>query len=695
MRNRKKVYFAITPCSMYPYIIPYTWGLLRAYAEQESAIKDEYEFVDPFYYGVMMSAESILNRIKIDEPFILACSCFIWNFNLHMKICRIVKERFPKCVTLIGGPYIPHKYLNEGFFEKHPYIDLVGHGNGEIIFRDILLELLKDKPELDNVKNISINDKGHALYTGKPTVKLHKTLNKENFPSPYLNGYFDDIVYRMKMNISESKKIRGMITGLIETQRGCGHNCIYCSWPNQDIHKIDDNRVYEELEYLASLDIQSILLADSNYGLSRRDVEIAKKIVEIHDRTGKLSHVATTFSKRYDISLEIGKILSKLGNDNNILLKGINLPIQSTSENVLEAVNRKNYSFDEFRNKHELFDKENIPTLTDMMLPLPEETRGSFMKGMCDLLEVAPETQIRLFLWLLTPDSRAYEHDYREKYGLEYIERDQFSRGLYKVPADEHPTGLYVVQTRTMTKKDWVDCKVFHEIVIAVLHNGAYTKFLSVYLNESGINSFHGFYIDLYEYFSEKPSTLIGSIITKNKLMAGKFITNEEETEFVQPMFQDDLKSFLFKFKNMAVYGNNSDWAWLKISERIDDFYGEIKEYLISKGIDVNDPAMNDLFDFQKDIMLALDYDPSKCKSKVYNYNWPGYFNRKSGLNGVKTEVTFTDQNMGSMGEDRLVAGSHYDFSKAAVGNIGYEGIIRRYHHQFDMMKVKEFTREL
>ena len=123
--------------------------------------------------------------------------------------------------------------------EECSYIDYLLHGEGEIVFRRLLRSLIN----LDNAEEIP----GISMRTESGIITNPEMISTEcNYPSPYLKGYFDDI-------IKENPDTDFM--ALIETSRGCPNSCAYCDWSNMKskIRKFPLERIYGEIEWLIAL----------------------------------------------------------------------------------------------------------------------------------------------------------------------------------------------------------------------------------------------------------------------------------------------------------------------------------------------------------------------------------------------------------------------------------------------------------
>src|SRR4029077_15496373 len=98
----------------------------------------------------------------------------------------------------------------------------------------------------------------------------------DDIPSPWLTGIQDEF-------------FDGKLAPLMETNRGCPFTCTFCvqgtRWYTK-VHNFSKERIHEELQYVArkirekSPTMQTLRIADSNYGMFERDIEISSYIGE-------------------------------------------------------------------------------------------------------------------------------------------------------------------------------------------------------------------------------------------------------------------------------------------------------------------------------------------------------------------------------------------------------------------------------
>src|SRR4029077_16831436 len=93
-------------------------------------------------------------------------------------------------------------------------------------------------------------------------------------PSPFLDGVFDDEKYTWM---------------LIETNRGCPFKCTYCYWgaaTGDRVYRYDNERIERELEWISRSGCWYLFIADANWGMLKRDVELSRRLVSYHKQYG-------------------------------------------------------------------------------------------------------------------------------------------------------------------------------------------------------------------------------------------------------------------------------------------------------------------------------------------------------------------------------------------------------------------------
>ncbi len=633
--------------------VPYAYGFLRSYAEQDPVIAQAYHWQPPL--TTLETVDSVVSAIV--DPDLLCLSCYVWNHNQQMAVARRIKARYPACMVVCGGPHVPGHPGD--FFSRFPQADVLVHGEGEIPFAALLRERLEPDPHLERLQGITFNQAGRVITTSAG-VRLGKHLP---VPSPYLNGSLDSFLGERN----------GNRIALWETNRGCPFACCFCDWGVRTQNKVrlhDLSRVAREIDYLASKQVADIYITDSNFGLFKRDFQIAEMLVDARRRTGFPKRVRIQFAKT---SNETVFAISRLLVENDMLW-GTTLSMQSVDADVLAAVARPHVEIGEYADLKNRYQQHQIPTYTELILGLPEETRESFVNGICRLLEVGMHDDIRVFELALLPNAPLSQPGMRARYGLE----TRFKPIRLTEPGFEREMVELVFGTRSMSYADWADCLLFAEAIQA-LHNGAFTRFLAIYLHRQGLLGYREFYEGLLARMIADGRGIAG-VFGRVKRLIDDYHDDPDMPQVNRILTQPDMLAFLRSYHPTRKGWPLWTWLWLRLSEDQHAFYQAVAQALASMGLDI-DPTLRDLLHYQQEIMLTPRYDPGKGKVVVCSYNWHDYFFAAADLMPVKTTLRFVDRHMGPAHQYPLIAHDRQAFVTAAIGHSYPYSKFRHFFH--------------
>ncbi len=583
--------------------IPYASGCIAAYAFADETIKKDCRLA-----GFVFTHEPIEEAVKkMKNPFIAAFSCSVWNYEYNKVLAGELKKAYPEVKIIFGG----HNVLRDfGTFDECADADILIYREGEEAFRQTVLSLLGEG-DLSGVANIAFKKDGEYIKTHEASFCLSE------YPSPYLNGMFDSIVDG-KTNFS----------AILETNRGCPFKCSFCDWGTlgSRVRLFPMERVKAELDWIAAHGIEYVYCADGNFGLFDRDEEIAEYIISLKKKTGFPKNFRVCFTKnRTEFVKKICKRFNEYGLD-----KAQTLSFQSLSPAVLENIGRKNISLEHFRELMNEYSRLGISTSSELILGLAGETKESFTKGICDLLEYGQHKAIQVYTCDLLPNSEMGSPEYVEKFGIETV-RTPFSQAhcnaKEKREIEEYNTT--VIKTNTLSTEDWVYCVVFACLVQA-FHNIGFFRTVAVFLrNERNIDYFT-VYSDILEYSFATPRSACGSVAMLIKNFAEGM--SKGKNPWAVPC--EPLGDICWQFDEIY---------FLKSLEKADEIFGELEEFVASKyGFDAK---LRAVFDYQRNILKRPGRTLSEIESDYdfYRYFQGVYNGRAVSLRKEKTVLSFTD----------------------------------------------------
>lgn len=579
----KKVYFVQANLSYgKAYYLPYATGCLAAYAWQFESIKNEYEATKFFF-----KRDSVENTLaQIVDPAVVAFSCYTWTFEYNKKLAAAVREKYPDCLIIFGGHSISK---NVDVFPSLPYVDILMYGEGERDFKSILEQFNTEEKDFSVIPNISYRKNGNIYTT--PEKQYY---DLENYLSPYLEGYFEDIVI-------ENPGVE--FCAVVETNRGCPYNCAYCDWCyTVDIRQFPMEKVQKEILWCSKNKVEYIFCADSNFGILKRDLDIARFVAEVKKQTGYPHIFNNCFAKNSnDVVFEISKLFYE-----NKINKAATLAYQTVCDNALKNVNRKNFTMEAFSELVAKYNESNIPTYTEMILGLPGETYESFCEGLCKLIEAGQQSALTVYYCQVYPNSLMGKKEYRDEYGIKTA-RVPLNYLHSTMPSEEDITEYtdIIVETKDMPFSDMIKSIMFCTCLQCFHHIGL-LKFFAIYVRKELGIPYLDFYRSLLDFIFSSEGTFLNSLFESFRKECSDF-SNGEWSYYNEKY--GEIGWFL------------EEGAFLEIVSDYETFWAEIIPFL--KSFNIDEEIFEQLVRFQKFVIRL----PGQEKvSAEFEYDFYEYF---------------------------------------------------------------------
>lgn len=530
----------ITEFNIFERMLPLVSGYLQAYASADPDIRDGVVF-DNYSTTVGTPLPDIVAELTSRDADVYAFSCYLWNMRLVRSVVRALLSTHPDAYILLGGPQVM-RFAEEYLDPEHERL-LLCNGEGERSFHDFLTAVLQPEPDFSSARGLSFY-RGGELVT---TQAAERVSSLEEIPSPFLTGVFEGD-YRM---------------AVLETNRGCPFRCAFCYWgaaTNDRVYKFDEDRIRDELTWLSDNGVPLLYLADANWGMLKRDVELARHIAALKEKQGVPFYVYFAAAKNSpDRVAEIANIFSEAA-----MLNTQPISMQSLNESTLEAVDRKNIKRSAYERLQDDLNREEISSYIELIWPLPGETLTSFKDGIEQLCELKAAHII------------AYPHMLLHNTPLS---RRQDELGLVTRSVDDAVSEAeLIVSTNEVDYDDFRDGLRFFYGVLALYNPRVLTR-LAAYLHKGGLASYATVIGGFAEYVAGNGKTAFGrfcesSIEAANYYEVSNYPTvyhinlHEARAEFDetlfgyasrQPFFDDDGARFLFEVDFIAkpyVYSN-------------------------------------------------------------------------------------------------------------------------------------------
>jgi len=586
---------------------PYSIAMLETFLQSSDHINQNFKFGKTFVFREHV--EEDINKCKNSD--ILLCSCYVWNWEITIHLAKQVKKINPNCLIIFGGPQVPED--TTGFFEKHPFVDILVHGEGEKIIENIFNTYLGDK-DFSNVKGITTKE-FKTTFEGRIN-------DLDILPSPYLTSNIWELV----------EKVEGVkwICSW-ETHRGCPYLCTFCDWGSATFTKMrrfSEERLFKELEWFAENKIGYIDCCDANFGIFfERDLRLGRKLKELaltkkFPQTFQQSWAKNSSEK----IIPIAKELQEGG-----LLTAVTLSVQSLDENTLDIIKRENMKFDKFSNLSNQFRQQGLPTYSEFIRGLPGETLETFKRGLEQLIGESKIDTIYIFHCIILPNAPMNIPEYREKYKIKTV-RSPIYLGHSSVnnrTMEEYEN--VVISTSSATEEDIQEMYLYSWVILS-MHSFGILEYVSRYYKKAHGISFMKFYEEVIEFckteksiFSEEYEKVIEH---RNKGYQGKGWNH------CDPNLGD-------------IFWPIEEATWLRLAsqkKRTLDGINSLLDYLEKKlGYTTPKEILQDLVKFQL-FLISTKEDQDVIKSENFDYDWKGFFDNSSELKQTKKSYNYKNQ---------------------------------------------------
>jgi radical SAM superfamily enzyme YgiQ (UPF0313 family) len=559
---------------------------------------------------VFKSVDEFVSHVEKNVPKIACFSNYSWNSNLTYQIASRIKKKHPNTIIVFGGPnYEVDAEGQEDFLKNHQNVDIHVAGEGEEPFAQLLSVLFEYSFDIEKIKEEKIKiGSCHYIINGEfiRGELLPPISDLDDIPSPYLSGLLDKV---LDQNLKP----------LMQTTRGCPFACTFCQEGDDYYNKIRRfslGRVKDELKYLAKkATVTSLSVTDSNFGMYKEDLEFSKEIASVREKYNwPETFEGISGKNKKETVLEAISIVGKTY---------FGAAVQSTDEQVLKNVKRKNISVTKMIDIVDEAKELGATGYSELILGLPGDTKESHFRSNSQLID-AGVNRVRTHQFAMLPGSESVSKESRKKFGL--ITRFRpvpmtatsymiFGEDFHAPEIDEICIG-----SNTLSIDDYVECRLFN-LTIEIFYNGRIFEDLFKLIKKSDLKVSE-FIKGIHQRVrsSKKLSKLYDDFTRE---------TNEvwETKEKVVEILKND--EILDKFKSGEM-GNNEQLVYSSIA--VLDFQGEIHEIafglaadMLKNNVSFNANASDFLHEFKR-YCLSTKINMLQTRSPVnesFNYDFP------------------------------------------------------------------------
>jgi radical SAM superfamily enzyme YgiQ (UPF0313 family) len=263
------------PSGSYPHppFPPLSLGYLAAVLEKNHYKVD---VIDCLTLG--LTYEEFRNELSKRQPDIVGITLTTERYKPSLQIARIVKEAFPKCLTVIGGHHVT--FEDEKALQECASLDIVVRKEGEYTMLE-LAERVEAGNDYHDVLGITCRKDGRILKTpDRPYIE-----NLDELPFPARHFWPIECLQRY-----------GTVVFDVLTSRGCSYWCSFCSEVRVSGRKYrvrSSKNVVDELEFLKNTyGAEYFSFVDATFTVDQdRTAELCEEII---NRKLKIRWVAGT-----------------------------------------------------------------------------------------------------------------------------------------------------------------------------------------------------------------------------------------------------------------------------------------------------------------------------------------------------------------------------------------------------------------
>lgn len=330
-------------------------------------------------FTINQKQEYILYEIFSANADLIGFSSYVWNIEPIKELAYIIKEAKKNIKILCGGPEV--SFETEKFMKSETSVDYVIFGEGELTFREFLLEFQKGSPDFKGVKGLAYREKDRiAINESREPIE---NLDIINYPYEENDDFRNKIIY-------------------YESSRGCPFCCSFCmSSIDKKMRTFSINRVKKDLTLLLITKARQIKFVDRTFNADyKRSMEIMDFIVR-HNKNSMTVHFEITADIINDEFLNYIKKLP-------VNMFQFEIGVQSLNDETLAEINRHMSIQKLGKVVNSIESGKNIHVHLDLIAGLPYEDYETFKRSFDGIHKLHAE-KIQLGFLKVLKGTKIYE----------------------------------------------------------------------------------------------------------------------------------------------------------------------------------------------------------------------------------------------------------------------------------------------
>ncbi|MFL5341125.1 MAG: B12-binding domain-containing radical SAM protein [Gemmataceae bacterium] len=403
--------------------VPLAAGYLKLFAHQQGLGQHFDIQILPAVEANTLGDRALAVAIADREPWLIGFTCYVWNIERTLWLCRELKRLHPAVRIILGGPEIT---ADNAWVLESPDYDYAVIGEGEQTFSELLhLVLDQSRGEARRV-GLSLLNAGPnipGLYVPPTFGPRFDAARQPAFRTP-----LPDI------NVLGSPYLAGLLDAadeqmlLLETTRGCVFKCKFCYYPKSydKQYYLSFDLVRAGLRHAAQRGAREVFLLDPTLN-QRKDFADLLRVLAEENPGRQFSYFGELRGE--GITEKTAKLLREAN------FTEVEVGLQSIDPDAMDLMDRKN-NLRAFERGVRAMMAEGIRVKVDLIVGLPGDTAESVRRGMHYLKAGNLFDDIQVFNLAVLPGT-AFRHEAVEL-GLKFQPRPPY----------------YVLQTPTLSRAD-------------------------------------------------------------------------------------------------------------------------------------------------------------------------------------------------------------------------------------------------